>query len=185
MPMVLSEYDSVVSAQQKSVTLMGPSPVMWAPTSRTRQSKSLWQGSKLDKSEESRLFLLRSPPSAAVPETLIPPWPERFAVKDLINSISSKLFPPPFFYSFYFLYVSGGCVEINPLKLLIDMWWLCEMIIFDKHFNRSRNDHGDTITYQNEWFCGGRSSTGLNGTLYHTYSDLRQTGEWKHSAGGM
>lgn len=28
------------------------------------------------------------------------------------------------------------------------------MIIFDKHFNRSQNDHRDTITYQNKWFCG-------------------------------
>lgn len=152
------QFDSVVSVRQKSVTLTGPSPAMWAPTSRTRQSKTLWPGSKPDKSEESRLFLLRSPPSlAAVPETLIPPWPERSEVKS-----TPSLFFPPFFANL--LDISCGCVEINHLPLLIDMWWLCEMIIFDKRLNWSqRHNHLPELVIP--W--GGGSNKSLNRTLSH------------------
>lgn len=120
---------TVFSGLQKSVMQTGPSPVTWAPTSSNRQSKTLSPGSRLDKSEESRLSLLPSPPPT-VPKTfkglptylcLIPPWQERQRANQLL------LVPPFFsflcFFFFFFLMFLVVVQKINHLNFLHCVDW--------------------------------------------------------------
>lgn len=121
----------------KSVTPMGPSPAMWAPTWRTRQSKTLSTGSNLDKSEESRLSLLCSPPlpphpPPAAPDALssclhlIPPWQGR--EKNLESERANQLLPvPPFpllFLCSVFSMIFVFRAKINHLNFSL-CWFIC------------------------------------------------------------
>lgn len=135
------------SEWQKSVTLMGLSRAMWAPTSRTRQSKILSPGSNPDKSEDSRLTLPHSPPSAAVPETLIPPCPERCWAKGLFNWISCQL-SPPFFAQFS--WCSLWTCKNKSCDLFTSLDWYV-MIVYDDCFDKHWTDHKMITETQSEY----------------------------------